>query len=83
MEHEETQGKRGGVVGWVFLRALAAGSGLLFAACRDSVGTALYVTIDFPPTLMMDQLLVSGTVAGSGRRASRAAGAARAAARQR
>jgi hypothetical protein len=36
---------------------------LLFAACRDSVGTALYVTIDFPPTLRMDQLLVSGTVA--------------------
>ena len=37
---------------------------LLFAACRDSVGTALYVTIDFPPNLLMDQLLVSGTVAG-------------------
>jgi hypothetical protein len=35
-------------------------------ACRDPVGTALYVTIDFPPSLLMDQLLVSGTVAGSG-----------------
>jgi hypothetical protein len=41
------------------------GWGVLLGACRDPVGTALYVTIDFPPTLMMDQLRVSGTVAGS------------------
>ncbi|HYH97773.1 hypothetical protein [Hyalangium sp.] len=42
------------------------GLATLSGACRESVGTALYVTIDFPPSLLMDQLLVSGTVADSG-----------------
>jgi hypothetical protein len=42
------------------------GWAVLAGACRDPVGTALYATIDFPPSLMMDQLLVSGLVAGSG-----------------
>lgn len=45
---------------------LLLGWAVLAGACRESVGTALYVTIDFDPSLMMDQLLVSGTVAGSG-----------------
>ncbi|MFL5347877.1 MAG: hypothetical protein ACJ8AT_24060 [Hyalangium sp.] len=42
------------------------GWGALIGACRDSVGTALYVTIEFPPSVRMDQLLVSGMVADSG-----------------
>ncbi|MBN1206734.1 MAG: hypothetical protein JXB05_17765 [Myxococcaceae bacterium] len=41
------------------------GWGVLLGACRDPAGTALYVTIDFPPSLTMDQLRVSGAVAGS------------------
>jgi len=45
-----------GWLGWV----------VLAGACRDSVGTAVYATIDFPPSLTMDQLRVSGMVAGSG-----------------
>jgi hypothetical protein len=40
------------------------GLGMWLGACRDP-GTALYVTIEFPPTLLMDQLLVSGRVDGS------------------
>jgi hypothetical protein len=46
--------------------AALLGLGALSWACHDSVGTALYVTIGFPPALNMDQLRVSGTVAGSG-----------------
>jgi hypothetical protein len=42
------------------------GLAVLFGACRDSVGTALYVTIDFDPSLQMDQLVVTGMVADSG-----------------
>lgn len=42
------------------------GLGALIGACRNSVGTALYVTIDFPPSLLMDQLLVTGLVGDSG-----------------
>lgn len=42
------------------------GWAVLAGGCRESVGTALYVTIDFDPSMMMDQLRVSGTVAGSG-----------------
>jgi hypothetical protein len=41
------------------------GLAVLVGACRDSVGTALYVTIDSPPSLLMDQLVVTGEVAGS------------------
>lgn len=39
---------------------------LLISACRNSVGTALFVTIDFPSSVMMDQLLVTGLVADTG-----------------
>lgn len=42
------------------------GLGALSGACREPVGTALYVTIDFPPSVHMEQLRVSGLVAGSG-----------------
>jgi hypothetical protein len=41
---------------------------LLAGACRDAdkaSGTALYVTIDFPTTLFIDQLVVSGSVGES------------------
>lgn len=38
---------------------------LLLASCRDS-GTALYVTVELPSSLQVDQLRVSGTVEGSG-----------------
>lgn len=41
------------------------GWSVLLGACRDSVGTALYVTIDFPSSLTMDQLRVSGSVDGN------------------
>ncbi|SEM33617.1 hypothetical protein SAMN05444354_11536 [Stigmatella aurantiaca] len=43
--------------------------GLLLGACRDASkasGTALFVTIDFPTTLFIDQLVVSGSVGESG-----------------
>ncbi len=42
------------------------GLGALIGGCHNSVGTALYVTIDFPPSVLMDQLLVSGVVKDSG-----------------
>jgi hypothetical protein len=56
------------VVGWARLLCgiWLLGLGVLSGACRDSVGTALYVTIEFPPTVLMDQIRVSGTVAGNG-----------------
>ncbi|MDY7225936.1 hypothetical protein [Hyalangium rubrum] len=44
------------------------GLGLLLGACRDPAkasGTALFVTIDFPPTLLMDQIRISATVEDS------------------
>lgn len=44
------------------------GLGVLLGACRDPAkvsGTALYVTIEFPPTMLMDQIRVSGTVEDS------------------
>ncbi|EAU65346.1 hypothetical protein [Stigmatella aurantiaca] len=43
--------------------------GMLLGGCRDAKkasGTALFVTIDFPPTLFIDQLVVSGSVDGTG-----------------
>jgi hypothetical protein len=43
--------------------------GLLLGACRDASkasGTALFVTLDFPTTLFIDQLVVSGTVGENG-----------------
>ncbi len=42
------------------------GLGMLSGGCQESVGTALFVTIEFPPSVLMDQLRISGTVAGSG-----------------
>ncbi|WP_224363578.1 hypothetical protein [Hyalangium versicolor] len=65
MEHGKRKGsaasgKVGSLCGlWLLVMGLVVG------ACRDSVGTALYVTIDFPSSIQMDQLLVSGVVAGS------------------
>ena len=55
-------------VGWARLLCgiWLLGLGVLSGACRESVGTALYVTIEFPPTVLMDQLRVAGMVAGSG-----------------
>jgi hypothetical protein len=35
---------------------------LLLGACRPAKETSLFVIIDFPPTLLMDQLLVAATV---------------------
>jgi len=65
---ESSKRKADSAAGWA--RCLCGigllGWGVLAGACRDPVGTALYATIDFPPSLMMDQLLVSGLVAGSG-----------------
>jgi hypothetical protein len=60
--------KASAAVRWarLFCGIWLVGLGVLCGACRDSVGTALYVTIEFPPNVNMDQLRVSGTVAGSG-----------------
>lgn len=65
---ENRKRKASAAAGWAgsFCGLWLLGSAVLFGACRDSPGTALYVTIDFPPSLLMDQLLVSGTVAGIG-----------------
>ena len=57
-----TAARRATVLGGLLLLWL----GVLTGACRESLGTALFVTVDFPSALTMDQLRVSGTVADSG-----------------
>lgn len=47
---------------WIWLLGL----GVLCGACQRSVGTALYVTIEFLPSVLMDQLRVSVMVEDSG-----------------
>jgi hypothetical protein len=53
-------------VGWAQLLCGIGLLGVLSGACNGSVGTALFVTIEFPPSVNMDQLRISGTVAGNG-----------------
>jgi len=48
---------RAGALRWLWL----VGLGLLLGSC--SKGTSLLVSIEFPPTLLMDQLLIAVTVA--------------------
>ncbi|WP_224247489.1 hypothetical protein [Hyalangium gracile] len=66
MGHRKRKEARAPLRAWSLCGLGLLALGVAVGACRDSIGTALYVTIDFPPSLQMDQLLVTGTVEGDG-----------------